>query len=146
MIIASSWHEQRDRNVWNEGPVKGVMHPIDEFWPERFITYPDDPNSGPRKPDPSKKPKVSDDEQKEPFFSTESVTGSFLPYGGGLKMCPGRFYAKQEAICGIALLLSQYEIELVGNQKPPVANMEYFPFGVVPPKGKFPVRMRRRRY
>lgn len=149
MIIASSWHEQRDKNVWNEGPVRGEYHSVKDFWAERFLVYPNEPNSGPRKSgDESKtKPNKSDiiSDSTEPKFTTDSVAGSFIPYGGGAKICPGRFYAKQEAIGGMALFLTMFDIELKRDKDDlPQPNMEFFPFGVVAPLGKFPARMRRR--
>ena len=62
----------------------------------------------------------------------------------GLKICPGRFYARQEAIVGLALFIMKFDIEFLGdkNFKP---NTKFFPFGVVSPVGDFRVRMRRRK-
>lgn len=147
MILASSWHEQRDRSVWNEGPVNGEFHSVEDFWAERFIVYPNDPNSGPAKPgrDSKLKSKTSiKDGDNRPRFTIDSVTGSYIPYGGGQKICPGRFYAKQEAIGALAMFLTMFDIELEKDDLPQ-PNLAYFPFGVVPPLGTFPARMRRRR-
>lgn len=153
MILASSWHEHRDKDVWNEGPVKGIMHPVEEFWAERFLVYPDDPSSGPRKPDSKSKANVrfSDNEKNypkveggnEPVFTVDPMQGSFMPYGGGMKMCPGRFYAKQEIMVATAMFLTMFDIELEKKELPQ-PDMTYYPFGVVPPLGKFPASMRRR--
>ncbi|PVH80017.1 cytochrome P450 [Cadophora sp. DSE1049] len=145
MIVTSSWHEQRDRSVWNEGPA--MEHSVEEFWAERFLVYPNDPNSGPAKPGRDSKSKTKStvkDGDNSPKFTTDSVTGSYIPYGGGTKICPGRFYAKQEAIGAMAMFLTMFDIELEKNDLPQ-PNMEYFPFGVVPPVGTFPARMRRRK-
>jgi cytochrome P450 len=73
------------------------------------------------------------------------VTGSFIPFGGGQNICPGRFYAKQEALGAMAMFLTMFDIELKEKDKLPLPNMMFFPFGVIPPKGKFPARMRRRK-
>lgn len=87
MIVASSWHEQRDRNVWNEGPINGEFHSVEDFWAERFLVYPNDPLSGPRKPGTSAKSKpvtiARDAESNEPRYTTDPVAGSYIPYGGG---------------------------------------------------------------
>ncbi|XMA15626.1 hypothetical protein WAI453_008417 [Rhynchosporium graminicola] len=147
MIIASSWHEQRDKAVWNEGPVNGEFHSVEDFWAERFLVYPNDPNSGPAKPgrDTKPKPKLAvKDSDNVPKYTTDFVTGSYIPYGGGQKICPGRFYAKQEAIGAMSLILSMFDIELKNNDLPQ-PDMDYFPYGVVPPLGPFPARMRRRK-
>lgn len=34
--------------------------------------------------------------------------------GGGVSICPGRFFAKQEMMLTIALLVSRFDIEFVG--------------------------------
>ncbi|CZS95559.1 related to cytochrome p450 7a1 [Rhynchosporium agropyri] len=108
---------------------------------------PNDPNSGPAKPgrDTKPKPKLAvKDSDNVPKYTTDSVTGSYIPYGGGQKICPGRFYAKQEAIGAMSLILSMFDIELKNNDLPQ-PDMDYFPYGVVPPLGTFPARMRRRK-
>ena len=152
MVIASSWHEQRDRNVWNEGPVNGEFHSVEDFWAERFLVYPNDPSTGPRKPgseDTTKTTRPGEEEKGDkdkPVYTTESVTGSYIPYGGGHHMCPGRFYAKQEAIGAMVIFLNMFDIELKRAENDfPKPNLDYFAFGVVPPVGKFPARMRRRK-
>ncbi|KAM3066348.1 hypothetical protein ACMFMG_003143 [Clarireedia jacksonii] len=138
MIIASVWFEGRDKSVWNEGA--NGEHDVEDFWPDRFIVYPNDPNSGPRKADSTKSKSAK---VKEPTFTTDSVNGSFIPYGGGQKMCPGRFYAKQEALGALAMFLNKFDIELIEN-KPIIPDLSYFPIGILPPKGKYPARLRRR--
>jgi cytochrome P450 len=157
MIIVSSWHESRDHTVWNEGPVNGEVHPVDEFWAERFLVYPNDPSTGPRKPISSstatknskleKKTEIGAKDEK-PYYTTEPVAGSYIPYGGGLKICKGRFYAKQEALGSMALFLMMFDIELVKGEIEgvPKPNMRYFPFGVVPPLGPVQARLRRRKW
>jgi cytochrome P450 len=142
------WHEQRDKNVWNEGPVNGQVHDVEDFWAERFLVYPNDPSSGPRKSNTMSIPKTQKHNSSagnEPKFTTESVTGSFIPYGGGQKMCPGRFYAKQQALGAMALFLAMFDIELKEKDKLPLPNMNFFAFGVIPPNGKIPARIRRRK-
>ncbi len=153
MIVTSAWHEQRNKDIWNEGPVNGEFHSVDEFWGERFLVDPNNPESGPRKPGTAAKSRatVRDRERdgkdnNKPVFTTDPVTGSFFPYGGGQKICPGRFYAKQEAMGAMGLFLSMFDIELERDPKAfPQPNMGYFPFGVLPPLGAFPARLRRRR-
>lgn len=148
IILASAWHEHRDTSVWNEGPVNGALHPVDEFWAERFLVFPNNPNGGPRKPGLKAAAKTNCAEKKEgegdkPIYTTDSVQGSFIPYGGGLKMCPGRFLAKQEIIVATALFLDTFDIEFESKELPR-PDFGFFPFGLLPPVGKFPVKMKRR--
>lgn len=98
MITASTWHEHRDRKVWNEGPVKGEIHSVEDFWADRFLIDPKDLSTGPRRPDSDMTQKSIESDEKisgdKPVFTTTTVNGSFIPYGGGEHLCPGRFYAK----------------------------------------------------
>jgi len=41
--------------------------------------------------------------------------GVYFPFGGGINMCPGRFFAKQEILIAIAVMVLRYEIEFVEN-------------------------------
>jgi cytochrome P450 len=145
MIVASTWHEARDRNIWNEG-TESDFHSVEDFWADRFIVYPNDPTSGPGKAAALRKARATTKSADDkPQFSAELVAGSFIPYGGGQKICPGRFYAKQEAIGSVALFLKAYDIELDCDAGLPQPNMEFFPFGVVQPTKVFKARMRRRK-
>ena len=152
LIMASSWHEARNRETWNEMGRLGERHDVEEFWAERFVSYSDDPTSGPKKVDAAKvrggeeaeKVAGAGKEEVKLRFTPEKVTGQFIPYGGGENICPGRFYAKQEALAGMALFLSKFEIE-VDEQAVVEPNMDQFGFGVMAPKGKIAARMRRRK-
>ena len=138
--------------VWNAGTPE-TPHPLDTFWADRFLIYPNDPMSGPARKDilPIQvKDSTSTMEEKslekiEPRFSLEGVAGGWIPYGGGQRMCPGRHFAKQEIIGTLALLLTHYEIELREPTKgAPECDMRFFPFGGLPPTKEIPFRMRRR--
>ena len=39
--------------------------------------------------------------------------GSYFPYGGGTAVCPGRYYAKQEILAAVALLLASFDFEIL---------------------------------
>ncbi|KAM7212312.1 cytochrome P450 [Rhypophila decipiens] len=142
LIFLSSRTAAYNKDVWNQGH-KDQEHPVDEFWADRFIVYPDDPASG-----PLKSPKLSSrevtEEKKKARFSTEGLAGAWVPFGGGVRMCPGRFFVKNEMMAAMALLCSCYDIEL---QTPegwqPEADMRFFATGTLPPKGEIPFRIRR---
>jgi cytochrome P450 len=48
----------------------------------------------------------------------ESKKFSFLMFGGGLRLCPGRKLAMIELVCLMALLYRKYEIDLVDMNAP----------------------------
>lgn len=139
-----------DTDVWNSGTLENP-HPLDKFWAERFLVYPQDPSSGPLRPknfevdDFSKASDVSaedPDDSNEPIFSLEGLTGSYFPFSGGHRTCPGRNFSKQEALSTAAHFLLKYDIEVT---KPlgwtPGTNMAFFPTGVLPPGEAVPFRM-----
>ncbi|PKC09703.1 cytochrome P450 [Rhizophagus irregularis] len=48
----------------------------------------------------------------------EPIKNSFIMFGGGLRLCPGRKLAMIELICLVALLFRKYEIDLVDMNAP----------------------------
>jgi cytochrome P450 len=153
-MLATSWVGGHDPDFWNTGstlPDGFEEHPVNSFWAERFLRYEDDPTSGPVrgtniKSSPSTSKRTPEDDRKARVV-TEGTQGYFFPYGGGTKMCPGRFFAKQQLMSAVAVALRAYEIELVDPEAAAKIgpNMDYFPFGTIPPKGKIPARIRRRK-
>lgn len=84
--------------------------PANVFYPYRFLTS--DPS------DPSQKP----------VFTTAHAAGKFFPFGGGRTVCPGRIFAKQEIVGGVAIMLDTFDFKVLGyldEQKKP---SEKFPF------------------
>ena len=139
-------------HVWNAGTPENPR-PLDTFWADRFLIYPNDPMSGAARKDilsvkenhGGSTTQEKSLEKIEPRFSLEGVAGGWIPYGGGQRMCPGRHFAKQEIIGTLALLLTHYEIELREPAKGvPECDMRFFPFGGLPPTKEIPFRMRMR--
>jgi cytochrome P450 len=162
LMLSISWFGARDRDFWNTGrvlPNGKPEHPVDSFWAERFLEYPDDPVSGPvRKPDeaiyrssasqkPAQQRKTPQDDKRAKIVNhTAALQGYFFPYGGGPRICPGRHFAKQEMMAAVAVILRGFEIELTDpvstrNAKPDLSS---FPTGATTPDRKIPVRIRRR--
>ena len=151
MIAISSRAGAMNPNVWNTGTPEDP-HPLDTFWSDRFLVYPNDATSGPLRKLPGdleNKNGGSETAEKTsdttPRFSMEGVAGAWIPYGGGQRMCPGRHFAKQEIVATFALLLTHYDIELqLPKNVVPECDMGFFPFGGLPPTMPIPFRMRRR--
>jgi cytochrome P450 len=154
IILISSIIGATNPDVWNAGSQE-EPHPLDRFWADRFVIYPDDPNSGPlRNP---RKPSATREQQnehassnsiteiKEPTFSVKGLSGSYLPFGDGSIKCPGRDFARAEVICTLAQLLLNYDMELrVPEGWEPKMDTNWFPLGALPPVDKVPFRIRRR--
>lgn len=157
LVAVDSRVAAMDSNVWNTGTLTAdadAPHPLDRFWADRFLVVPDDRTSGPLRVHPAG-PKTSvpgssaplhGNGRDTPRFSTDGLTGAWVPYGGGNRQCPGRNFAKQEIILGFAIVLSTLEIELLGDEShdPRKPDTKYYGLGTLPPKGTVPFRFRRR--
>lgn len=147
-IIVSTYDTARDQSVWNQGTFDDP-HSVNDFWPERFIRYPGDPNSGPVLPAVAQQQvrKTQGSTISEPMFSLDGTTGSWIPYGGGTRMCPGRHFAKKEMIVTMAMFLMAFDIELLTDGESWIQpDLKYFMFGVMHPKGRIPARIRKREF
>ena len=99
-------------------------HPPEELWPERFVGK----------------------DEKE-------LEGHFLPFGGGTHICPGRFFARQEVLLAVAMMVLRFEIELVGfveldghkRSGKPESDVRTAGASAMMPDGDCLVRMRRRK-
>lgn len=83
MILVNSGISHMDENFWN---TKGGLWPVGTFWADRFITYPDQDDSGPMlrevANDMKTNTKISQTEHNLPYVSMEGLEGSWIPYGG----------------------------------------------------------------
>ncbi|KAK3291881.1 cytochrome P450 [Chaetomium fimeti] len=159
LLLSIVWFGAHDPNFWNQGRIGRdgkPEHPLDSYWAERFLEYPDDPASGPvRKSDEviySPPPKaaektVQDDKTAKPISHTSVLQGYFYPYGGGTRICPGRHLAKQELLFAVAAMMKEFEIELVDpvSARQAKPDMKKFPTGAMGPDRKLPARIRRRK-
>lgn len=98
-ILAVDTHvAHTNKEIWSIGGM-GHPHPVDEFWAERFLIYPSDPNSGPLKHkdqyDSSEKDQEPNGKGKGPKFSLGGLSGAWMLFGGGRRQCPGREFASK---------------------------------------------------
>ncbi|MCJ1394726.1 hypothetical protein MMC18_007606, partial [Xylographa bjoerkii] len=143
-----------DKTIWNTGGATADdegPYPLDHFWPERFLEFADDPTSGPlrcrtQKPKAATRDSPPVPNGNGPQFTMEGLAGAWMPFGGGIRQCPGRQFAKQEIILSFAIIATMFDIELrddgKGNRVEP--DMKYWGLGTLAPKQKVPFRMRRR--
>ena len=132
-----------DESVWSTGSSE-VLHPLNEFWADRFLIYPNTTGSGPSRPDTLDRNKPGEAYREEPRFSTENVRGAFIPFGGGNNICPGRHFAKHEMMFSFVLLTTMYDIELHKGTATPDVDLSHYGHGTLPPKAQVPFRIRRR--
>ncbi|KAF4890595.1 Cholesterol 7-alpha-monooxygenase [Colletotrichum fructicola] len=123
----------QDESVWG---VEG--HPASSFWAERHIKYVD-----------------KEDElghiKTVMEFSMAGRPSDYFPYGGGVSMCPGRFFAKQEIMLVAAMIISRFEVEFiewvtfdgVSSDRPAEDEKSAIGSGAVSPDRDMKVRWRR---
>lgn len=147
MIAIDTGAAHTDHKVWNTGnpdSPKGA----DTFWAERFLVDPQDPYSGPLKPSQktkalSEKDTSSEKAEGSTKFTMKGLDGAWIPFGGGVRQCPGKQFAKQEIILSFAILCTAFDIELL-EEKNYVSDMRYYGLGGMPVKGKVPFKIRLR--
>jgi cytochrome P450 len=154
LIAVDSRVSAMDSSFWNTRATNTDYegeYPVNHYWAERFLVYPNDPTSGPLRFNASKPrvpaPDVSSHiTGSEPHFTMDGLAGAWLPYGGGNRQCPGRNFAKNEIILGFAIVLSMLDVELLDsdNVEPRKPDLKFYGLGTLPPKGKVPFRVRRR--
>ncbi|KAI8151552.1 Cholesterol 7-alpha-monooxygenase [Colletotrichum sp. SAR 10_70] len=123
----------QDESVWG---VEG--HSASSFWAERHIKYVD-------KEDDLGHVKTTME------FSMAGRPSDYFPYGGGVSMCPGRFFAKQEIMLVAAMIVSRFEIEFiewvtfdgVSSDRPAEDEKSAIGSGAVSPDRDMKVRWRR---
>jgi len=137
-----------NKEVWNAGTNEDP-HPLNEFWADRFLVYSNDPQSGPlrkdRLPAEISSSMIEGESLEEPRFSLKGLKDVYTPFGGGLSICPGRHFARQEVLSTLARLVLHYDIELdVPEAWEPRMDPAFYPTGTLPPLDKVPFRIRRR--
>ncbi|KAJ2990999.1 hypothetical protein NUW58_g2689 [Xylaria curta] len=133
VIVTPTTVAHMDSDVWSAG--LKAEHPVDQFWVGRFLKYP-----------PANVYEASQSRNPAPTFSTRDVEGSWIPYGGGPRQCPGRHFAKRQILLTIALMVSLFDCEILEealNTKEDFS-LQGFGSGVSHPASKVPMRIRRR--
>jgi cytochrome P450 len=76
-------------------------------------------------------------------FSMEKTDGAWMAFGGGVHACPGRHFAKRQALHTLALLVTLYDVDIMDHGKVGMSATK-FGFGLLGPSRKIAARMRLR--
>lgn len=109
-----------DSEVWSNAK---DSYPVDKFWPGRFLR---NTRSGPVQ------------------FSLPDTEGSWLPFGSGANLCPGRHFAKIHCIVTLAMMVDTFDCDILAESRHLNLGLSKFGMGVLPPSGNVAARMSRR--
>jgi len=95
---------------------------------------------------------VKDAKTGEDVFTMTGTAGKLFPFGGGKTICPGRLFAKQEAMGAVAMILLRFEFDVKGyvgadgkpSQSFPGFARAFAGSGGLVPGGDLKVEIRRR--
>lgn len=116
---------------YNEAVWGTPNHPASDFWAERHV-------------------RIGDGNRR--VYSMAGGTASYFPFGGSANICPGRHLAKFEILTTIALVVSRFDIELVGwtnadgspSHRAAESDIRFCGAGAMPPDREMKIRWRRR--
>lgn len=124
MAVLSTTVAHMNPSDWNTGNEN--EHPTTKFWAGRFL---------------SRTPK--EDSPHDTTYTTKDA-GSWFPYGGGPRMCPGRHFAKRDIIFTAAVIATKFDIELGVDVPSLKMDMRGFGLGTMSVQGAVPFRIKRR--
>ncbi|KAF5986493.1 nacht ankyrin domain-containing protein [Fusarium coicis] len=157
-MLIPSWLSGLDSSFWNTGgtlPDGKSQHPVDKFWGERFLQYPDDPLSGPVRKEHSshqnpaaKAPQRSESDDCSAQLVTKGTQGHWFPFGGGTSKCPGEALAGQTILTTVVFMLCNFDIELCAPKEAGEIRSQHraLPFGSHAFDRPVPIRIRRRKH
>ncbi|KAF2446586.1 cytochrome P450 [Karstenula rhodostoma CBS 690.94] len=119
-VIAWSTPGQMNPKVWADA---NGMHPVDTFWPGRFMKY--SSNNAPAE------------------FSMAGKESSWLPFGSGANLCPGRQFAKIHCIVTLAMMVDSFDCDILAGPRHLKPDLGKFGMGVLGPSGKVGARIQR---
>ncbi|KAK8093351.1 hypothetical protein PG997_000036 [Apiospora hydei] len=140
LIFVNTYLAHNDQVVWD---TQSGRKPLNQFCADRFLVDPSDPSSGPTKKKPAA---TSENAEGEPQYSLEGLEGAWIPFGGGQQACPGRLLAKRIMLLSAALLIRDFDLELLIEGGKPDFHSPRFGFGVSKPTAPVPFRLRRRNH
>ena len=147
LLLVPTGAALRDEKFWN---TRNGVHPLNEFWADRFLLRENDPQSGPRKrtvTEPSlaalERAKTTTN-NNEPKFISSGLANAYMPFGVGERACPGRFFARREILTFCAQVVHQFDIEILSNETNFQLSSKFYGLGTQRPLHNIPCRVRQR--
>jgi cytochrome P450 len=132
IIVTSTTAAHLDPKAWRSE--FDDEHPIDTFWPGRFLKT---------EKNGFENSKIKTNTSA---FSTREFDGSWIPYGGGPRQCPGRHFAKRQILLTTALIVALFNCEISETAKNVAEDLSLggFGSGISHPACPVPFRLQRR--
>lgn len=112
-----------------------------EFVPDRFIRAEDKGGKfGSRGDKPRGEAEGKDNEQRR-----QVKERMMRPFGGGVSLCPGRFFASYEVWALVACLIWQYDMSVKEGEKIPTVDLKTPNLGVMSPTHDVKIRLVKRK-
>ena len=142
VAVVSTTVAHLDSKAWNTGPTK--EYPLDMFWVGRFLVR--DVTDPSRQSIHSPPLRSTNEGTNDATFSLKGLEGSWIPYGGGPRQCPGRHFAKRQILHTIALVVSLFDCKFLndGMDVKEDHSLAGFGSGISNPAGRVPVKIRAR--
>ncbi|KAG9241617.1 cytochrome P450 [Calycina marina] len=143
LSVIETYSAHKNADFWN---TRDGQYPLDTFWADRFLIYPNDPSSGPlKKSQRELKSKAAETMSPgKPFFKESGTADSFFPYGIGERTCPGRFFARRAIISVCATIVHDYDIDLLNGRNHFQTNDVFWGTGTQRALTKIPFKIRKR--
>jgi cytochrome P450 len=111
-----------NKEIW-ERAGRTITTPMTQFQADRFLV-----------PSPA-----------GPVYSIDGLSGIWVPFGGGDRMCPGRHLLKYQMLSTFAYIFTNFDIEMDSRQAQKVkCNRKFSPFGALPPDRPLGFKIRRK--
>jgi cytochrome P450 len=147
LVLVPTGPAHMDSNFWN---TQDGEHPLNTFWADRFLAYPKDPQSGPRRKTATALGKATQgrcqnlEDRGEPRFISSGMADNYMPYGVGERTCPGRFFARREIVAFCANIVNDFDIEILTTEKIFESSSAFYGLGTQRPLKSVPFKIRRR--
>ncbi|KAH8721507.1 cytochrome P450 [Phaeosphaeriaceae sp. PMI808] len=111
--MVCNYAQHMDEKLWGAGSPSSPA--LNEFWGRRFLSTSETTDSSPSSNDQSLSAQSGQPQPREATlrFTGEGLGIKFFPLGMGQRMCPGRHFAKLQALLTYALITKTFEIELM---------------------------------
>ena len=146
LVIIPTGEAHKDASFWN---TRNGKYPLDQFWADRFLAHPGDPQSGPRKDGMLSGERWDEDMARAPTGPTKAkfigsgLADSFIPWGVGERVCPGRGIARRAIVAVVAIMVERFDMEILSTDFE--LNPAFYGLGTQRPLRRIPFRIRKRK-